>query len=300
VIVVIVNPKSAGGKTKRRWLKLRKRLPVDIQVWETKEPGHAMELARGALRTGASTLVAAGGDGTINEVVNGFFDGDTPISSEAVLGIIPMGTSSDLRRSLDLPLDENEALFVIQNGVPRQIDLMRVRYMSHAGVEETRYAVNMVSFGIGGAVAARVNRSRKLLGGKVSFTMATAAASLQQTPPKLTLTLDGNDPSEVVVTNVAVGNGQYHGAGMRVCPDAKLDDGVLDVTILGALSLPEMARNRSMLYDGTILNHPKVQAYRAKRVQAESQETVLIEIDGEPLGRLPIDIEVLPSALRVF
>src|SRR6476660_4823434 len=110
VIVAIVNPRSAGGKTKQRWTKLRKRFPAPIEVWETKAPGHAIELARGALTTGATTLIAVGGDGTINEVVNGFFDGDAPVSPEAVLGIVPMGTSSDLRRSLDLPADESEAL----------------------------------------------------------------------------------------------------------------------------------------------------------------------------------------------
>ena len=111
-------------------------------------------------------MVAAGGDGTINEVVNGFFEGDVPISAEAALGIIPMGTSSYLRRSLELPLDENEAAFVIQNGKPRPIDLMRVKYISHDGSAETRYAINLTSFGFGGAVAERVNQSRKLLGGK--------------------------------------------------------------------------------------------------------------------------------------
>jgi YegS/Rv2252/BmrU family lipid kinase len=300
VIVAIVNPKSAGGKTKKRWLKLRKRLPPDIQVWETKEPGHAIELARGALKTGASTLVAAGGDGTINEVVNGFFDGDTPISSEAVLGIIPMGTSSDLRRSLELPLDENEAAFVIQNGKPRLIDLMRVRYTRHEGGAETRYAINVTSFGFGGVVAERVNQSRKLLGGKASFMMSTARTALQQNASAVTLTFDGMEQPEVVITNVAVGNGQYHGAGMRVCPNAKMDDGLLDVTVIEAMKLSEMVASRAMLYDGTILNHPKVHSHQAMRIQATSRETTLIEIDGEPLGMLPIEIEMLPSAIRVF
>ncbi len=298
--IAIVNPKSAGGKTAQSWERVRKYLPIDAEIWHTKAPGHATELAVAALKTGAQTIIAAGGDGTINEVVNGFFEEDRLISMEAVLGIIPQGTGSDLRRSLELPSDPKEAAFIVGNGTPRMLDLMRVRYVTHEGQPGVRYAINMTSFGMGGEVAARMNRSLKTLGGKASFMIAAGVTRLEYSPRTVLVTLDETLKIETRITNVAVGNGQYHGAGMRVCPNARMDDGLLDVTVIGDLGLFEMSSRISMFYDGTILEHPKVQSHRAQHVHAESQETTLIEIDGEPVGKLPIEIQILPKTMRVL
>lgn len=294
-VVAIVNPGSANGKTAKIWERVRKLMPIDIQVWQTKARGHAIELTSAALKTGAQTVVAVGGDGTINEVVNGFFEDDRAISPEAVLGIIPQGTGSDLGRSLDLPLDAMEAAFIVNNGIPRFIDVMRVRCA--AGV---RYGINVTSFGLGGAVAARANRMSKAMGGKISFTIATGIATLVYSPRPVSITLDHERTIETRITNIAVGNGRYHGAGMLVCPGAKFDDGLLDVTVIGPMKLPEMAANRRILYNGKILEHPKIQSHRVRYLRAESSEPTLIEVDGESAGQLPIEIEVLPKALRIL
>src|SRR5262245_24737475 len=144
--VAIINPNSAGGRNSKSVGRLEQLLPEGTTVLRTNAPGHAIELTRDALRGGAQTVIAVGGDGTINEVVNGFFDGSSPISLSAVLGVVPNGTGSDFRRSLNLPSDWKEALFVITNGLPRPIDVMRIHFTGHDGSRGCRYALNLASF----------------------------------------------------------------------------------------------------------------------------------------------------------
>src|SRR5262245_2815147 len=297
--VAIVNPASAGGKTAMTWERVQKTLG-NIRVLKTAARGHATELTSAALKNGARTIIAVGGDGTINEVVNGFFSDGRLINAEAALGIVPAGTSSDLRRSLDLPLDQKEAASILRNGVPRPIDVMCVRYTDASGASATRYAINVTSFGISGLVAARAPRAAKGVGGRLAYLSAAAMAAFRFPGRRVVLILDGTNRIEERITNVAVGNGRYHGAGMRVCPNADLTDGLLDVTVIGYVGLFELLASARMLYNGRILDHPKVQSFRARHVQAESTEQTLIEIDGEPLGQLPMEIEVLPNALPIL
>lgn len=298
-IAAILNPTSGGGAAARIWHRVREYLPADVQVYRTSAPGHAIQLTVSALKAGAQTIVAVGGDGTIHETINGFFADERPISPQAVLGIIPAGTGSDLRRSLRLPLDVGEAALMIANGLARPVDLMRVRYTSHNGLPSTRFAINVTSFGMGGVVAARSHWLSKWLGGKAPFLIATMLTAAWHAGSRVTLVFDRMDPIEARVTNVVIGNGQYQGAGMWVCPDAKLDDGQLDVTVIRYLNGFEIVRDIRMLYDGKILEHPKVSSYRVRHIRAASPDTTFVEIDGEPLGRLPLEIEVIPSAIRV-
>ena len=130
--------------------------------------------------------------------------------------------------------------------------------------------------------------------------MATLQTALNFSGNSVTLKIDGSDATEEKITNVAVGNGQYHGAGMWACPGASINDGILDVTVIRYLSLFELLKGLPVLYNGSIYSHPKVKAYRARRVEANSKESTLIEIDGEPLGRLPIEISIVPNAIRVL
>jgi diacylglycerol kinase (ATP) len=192
-----------------------------------------------------------------------------------------------------------EAAMMIANGLARPVDLMRVRYTSHDGLPTTRLAINVTSFGMGGIVAARSNRFSKWLGGKAPYLIATTLTAAWHAGSRVTLAFDRMDPIEARVTNVVIGNGQYQGAGMRVCPDAKFDDGRLDVTVIRHLNGFEIVRDIRMLYDGKILQHPKVSAYRVRHIRAASPDTTFVEIDGEPLGRLPLEIEVIPGAIRV-
>lgn len=154
MIVAILNPKSANGNAAEVWARMRMHLPGPAETLESKAPGHGIELTRQAVKRGARTIVAVGGDGTINEVVNGFFEDDLPISSEAKLGIVPHGTGSDFKRILNLPFDEKKAAAVLHHGEPRLVDVLKVRYTTMDGSNALRYSINITSFGMGGAVAA--------------------------------------------------------------------------------------------------------------------------------------------------
>jgi YegS/Rv2252/BmrU family lipid kinase len=297
--VAIVNPKAAGG-TAAVWDRARRHLPSSIEVRETRAVGHGIGLAAEALKTGARIVIAVGGDGTINEVVNGFFEGEHLLAPDAVLGIVPHGTGSDFIRTLGLPADPKLAAEVICRGTAKSIDVGVVRYTSLGGVRASRYFVNVTSFGMGGAVAARAKRYSSVLGGKAGFLASTILTMLSFSGNQITLNLDQSKTIEATITNVAVGNGQFHGAGMWVCPQAIVNDGLLDVSVIHYLNIFELIRNISMLYNGRIFEHPKVEFYRVRHIVAQGDENALIEVDGEPLGKLPLEISILPSAIRVL
>ncbi len=291
MIVAIVNPQSGSGKAAESWAKVRACLPGEVDTFETRAPEHATELTRAAIKRGARTIVAVGGDGTLNEVVNGFFENEREISHEVRLGIVPHGTGSDFARILNLPVDEKKTAAVLHHGNPQLVDLLRVRYTAMDGSPALRYSINVTSFGMGGLVAARAKRS---------YLIAMLQTALTFRGNSVTLGIDATSAVKEKITNVAIWNGQFHGGGMWSCPGASINDGFLDVTVVRYLSLFEMLKGIPTLYNGSILTHRKVRAYRGNRVEATSAERVLIEVDGEPLGRLPVEISLVPHAIRVL
>jgi diacylglycerol kinase (ATP) len=298
-ITAIVNPAAGHGKALEAWAKVRAHLKCAVETVRTEGPGHATRLAAQALAQSADTIVAVGGDGTINEVVNGFFEQDRLISNRASLAIVPHGTGSDFIKMLQLPPDAEMAAAVIQAKNHRLLDLMKVRYTKLDGTPASRYAINITSFGMGAAVASRVNRSSKIFGRKMSFVLATVRTAMAFSGSCVSMCFDNSKTIHAEVTNVAVGNGKYQGAGMLSCPRAAIDDGVLDVTVVEFLPALQLLRNLPLLYNGKIYSHPKIQFHRVQSVRADSKKIILVEVDGETVGRLPIEISVMPQALRM-
>jgi diacylglycerol kinase (ATP) len=298
-ITAIVNPAAGHGKALEAWAKVRAHLKCAVETVRTEGPGHATRLAAQALAQSADTIVAVGGDGTINEVVNGFFEQDRLISNRASLAIVPHGTGSDFIKMLQLPPDAETAAAVIQAKNHRLLDLMKVRYTKLDGTPASRYAINITSFGMGAAVASRVNRSSKIFGRKMSFVLATVRTAMAFSGSSVSMCFDNSKTIHAEVTNVAVGNGKYQGAGMLSCPRAAIDDGVLDVTVVEFLPALQLLRNLPLLYNGKIYSHPKIQFHRVQSVRADSKKNVLVEVDGETVGRLPVEISIMPQALRM-
>ena len=250
---------------------------------------------------GSELVVAVGGDGTINEAANGFLSNDEPINPTARLGIIPMGTGGDFQRTLRLPSDFEQAVDVIAGGNVLPIDVGVAHFTGPDHRPAERYFVNLTSFGMGGAVSVRAKNFLTPLGGKIAFLYATLAVFLTYSAKRVRLTLDGVPlPDELSITNVAIGNGRYHGGGMHPCPEALLDDGLLDVTTIDHLNMFELIRDLPVLYSDDIYKHPKVNHHRAKTVLAESSETTLIELDGEAVGSLPLEARILPRRLPLL
>lgn len=302
-ITFIVNPNAAMGSTSREWPQI-KALARDrlgpFQPHLTTGPGDATELTRRALLEGAELVVCLGGDGTLNEVVNGFMAEDGPIRPEAMLGFIPRGTGCDFIKTVPIPRELNRALDVIMSSHARPIDLGRLTYMDHSGHRSHRYFHNITSFGLGGEVDERVNRTTKVFGGFVSFIWATLISILVYDKKRVHLKVDNCFDQRVLCWNVVVANGQYHGGGMWVAPEAAVDDGMFHVTVIGDFTLAEVFLNLPKLYNGKLLQLEKVSTLVGKRVQATSDQRVLLDVDGEQPGQLPVTIDIVPGAVSLI
>jgi YegS/Rv2252/BmrU family lipid kinase len=301
--VLVVNPRSQGGKTESAWPRLRETIREAYGAFEertTSQPGDATRLTREALRAGAELVVAVGGDGTINEVVNGFFDGEGPVRPGASFAVLPAGTGGDFVRTLGVPRDLRAAAEALRRAPERVIDIGRLRHARPDGSEALRHFVNIASFGISGLVDRYVNQSGKALGGKVSFALASLRAGLRYQNAAVRLEVDGAVKEGRIYT-VAVANGRFFGGGMKVAPAAELDDGAFDVVTMGDMSLGDMLLHGLDIYSGKHLRHPKVSVTRARRVRAEplGGAEVLLDVDGEQPGRLPATFELLPGGLKV-
>ena len=301
----VLNPRAAGGRAAKLWPKISQALEQRLGTVEplfTEHPDHATELTRQALARGYDLIIAIGGDGTANEVANGFLKDDQPINPNARVGFIPIGTGSDLQRTLGISSDVDEAAETIASGAPWPIDVGRATLVSHEGKPLSRYFVNLLSFGMGGDVSVRAKKNVfSGLSGKLAFLYGTAAVFLTYRGKKVRVILDGTPlPDELLIANIAVGNGRYHGGGMQPCPRAVMDDGLLEVTTIRHLGMFEFIRALPVLYSGDVYQHPKVDHFRATRIRAESDEITRVEVDGEGLGRLPLEITVLPRILPVL
>src|SRR5882672_2003358 len=178
--VLVVNPKSQGGRLGKRWAELAETIgrAFPFEPVMTAGPGDATRLAREALRGGAERVVAIGGDGTVNEVVNGFFDdGGAPIKPDASFALIPFGTGGDFRRTMNIPVDTADAAAVIAANHRKQIDVGKLQLTTRDGAKVLRMFANIASFGVSGVVDRLVNESGKKLGGKLSFALATVRAT---------------------------------------------------------------------------------------------------------------------------
>jgi len=299
--LIIVNPASAGGKTNRLWPEMASTIRAHFgpfAVAFTRGPGDGERIAGDEARQGRKFIIACGGDGTISEVANGILAS----GAAAELGILPCGTGSDFRRSLNIPARLADAAQALRTGRRRRIDVGQVRYMTEKGRMEQRYFVNVASFGMSSKVIERSKQSSELLGSKLSFAAATVQTALTFTKPEVWLEVDGHPVRRLRIANVCVSNGRYFGGGMKIAPDAKLNDGLFDVVAIGDLSRMEILANAYRLYTGTHLSLEKVGAARSARVKAgcvSDGVTVPIEVDGEVLGQLPASFEILPTALTV-
>jgi diacylglycerol kinase (ATP) len=301
-VVAIVNPQSADGTTGRRWPRTANLLREGVGAFETvftSGPDMATQATRAAVQAGASLVIAVGGDGTLNEVVNGFLDErGTALSAEAALGLLPAGTGGDFRRSVGIPADTRGAVRCLARAC-RQVDVGRLTYTTVDGGQGSRLFVNVASCGVSGLVDRYANRGSKRLGGKVSFVLASLRALSTYSDRRVRVRLDDGPTEEMAITSLAVANGQYFGGGMWVAPQAALDDGLLDVTVWSGFGFGAFVLRASRLYDGTHLTLPGVSNCRARKVVVESEEEVLLDVDGEQIGRVPATWEVLPGALRM-
>lgn len=302
---VILNPTAGSGGAARKRAAIVQALTVGgiaPEVAQTEGPGDAGRLVRAARRDRVECIVLVGGDGTLNDAVQGFLEPDGSVASGPDLGIIPSGTGGDFRRTFSLGDSVEEAAERVLKSSPRPLDLGLLSVTGDDGSRLRRAFINITSFGIGGLTDRIVNSSPKWMGGKAAFFTGTLRAMLVYKNAPVRVRVDGKVCLEAPIFNVALANGRYFGGGMMIAPDADPSDGLLDVVMLEDMSKVESALLSQHIYKGAHLGKPKVSIARGKVVEAEplaASTEVLVDMDGETPGRLPLRAEVAPGALRI-
>lgn len=310
---MILNPTAGAGRCGKEWPRVQRALAVasaryDLKV--TRKRGDAIGYAAEAIRQGATTVVAVGGDGTANEVVNGLFDSDdgedTPINPAVCLGYIALGTGRDFARALALPDDPVDAARSLlgPSAQTRTIDLGRAHFVGANGRLIRRYFLTGADLGLGAEIAAYVDTSGRWLkrgGGFAAYLLGAIRAIRAHRPSQLTIQIDDAPATSMRANIVYLANGPFTGGGMRIAPKASLGDGLLDVLVArGASRATLLFKLLPSIYRGTHLGHPSVDHCQARRVRVEPASRLLLQMDGEQLGRGPAELTVVPGALKVL
>jgi diacylglycerol kinase (ATP) len=301
---VIINPESNKGRTRKRWRHIKEALHTFLKEFKyefTEKPSQAIDISRAAIKDGSELIVAVGGDGTINEIANGFFDGKTLINPRTVMGIVPSGTGCDFIRSLNIPTNLKSALQVIIQAPSPAIDVGRARFLTHGGTFEERYFLNVADFGFGGEVIDRMNQNRAKRK-TASYLKSTLATFFLYKNKRIKIKIDGEEiPSDEYLIG-AISNGRIFGKGMKIAPYAQLDDEFFDIILVKGMKVWEFFRNVWKIYAGTHLSHPKISFIRGKKIETFPEfpdEDILIEVDGEQVGKLPATFEIVPRSISV-
>lgn len=302
---VIVNPMAAKGRMAKRWPWYRERMaavlgPLDVSF--TLRPGDATRWTRAAALKGCERFVVLGGDGSVNEVLNGMLATGVDASG-LVLWPMPAGTGNDSCRGLGVPLDPAEAIDALANRRTRLIDAMRIELQGLEGTPRTRHGLILVSFGAPATISRDASASRwmKRLG-RIAYYLATPPVVLRYAARTTRIAMDDSPVAERALFGGMIAGLPSGGGGMKLVPPALVDDGLLDMVELGRLGrLEALLQVMPRLYDGGHIGHPAVslrQGMRSIRLESDGAET-LVDVDGETLGRLPATVTVLPNAIRV-
>jgi diacylglycerol kinase (ATP) len=287
---IILNPKAGTAEQADIIIHHAAAACSALTLWETTGPGQARQLAATALRAGAELVVAAGGDGTINEVVNGL----AANFAQACLGILPLGTGNDLARTLALPLDPQLALPLLTTGVVRAIDLMKIE-TAHQVV----YGINVAAGGFTGQMNELLSEEMKASWGPLAYLRGAVSVLPNLTDYETSVSYDDGSAERVDALNIIVANGRTAAGGFIVAPTANPEDGLLDVVIVKTGSLFDVAGVAARLVVGNYLDSDQVLHRQARRVSVTSHPGMWFNVDGELFTQQPVTFTVLPRTLRV-
>lgn len=297
-VLVIANPRSRAGATAERLPQIERALRrqgIPYELVCTQQHGHASEIARRG--RDKDVIAVVGGDGTLNEVSQAYLDAPGPD-----LAIIPSGSGGDFRKTFDLSESLDSAAAQIRFGTRKAVDLGVIEAFDHVGRPITRAFLNIASFGVGGAVAELVNATPKWLGGRATYFLGTLRALASYKNVEVRLRVDGAPFYEGRVFAVAIANGRYFGGGMKIAPHADPTDGKLEVVVLGDMGRTDVLALAPKIYSGAHLGAAYVSLAGGAVIEAEPLHTwskVLIDLDGEGPGRLPLKATVRPGAVTM-
>jgi diacylglycerol kinase (ATP) len=299
---VIVNPFSARGQTEKRWETIKAAIRSHFREFKyifTEKPRQATDIARELLQQGFDLLIGVGGDGTLNEISNGFFHAQSglAINGEAAVGIIPSGTGSDFIRFMKVPREFEKSAAHIKNSANKKIDIGKITY-GGPGNNKTQYFINVADFGLGAEVIRKISGVKSGQRGAFTYYRGLLSTMMNYRSKKVKLTLDDNRQLQGEYLIGAVANGRIFGGGMVIAPQAEPDDGYFDLVLIESMKKLEILANSRLLYSGTIAKNPKVHILRARNIKVESPDEVHIEYDGEMGEKLPAEFSIVEKALN--
>jgi diacylglycerol kinase (ATP) len=286
-ISVILNP-SAGSAAGLDDIVTRIGRLRGAEIRLTSKPGSAARLAKTALRKGRELIIAAGGDGTLNEVINGIGEN----LGDAAVGLIPLGTGNDFARTIGVPADIEEAIDLIRAGETRPVDLVRVTS------DAVRYFVNVSAGGFSGLVNEKLTAEMKKTWGPLAYLRSAAAALPELRGYQTTLAFDNAESLRIELYNVVVANGRYVAGGTLIAPEASIDDGLLDIVLIPKRPATELAVLAAQVALGTHLSSETIVFRRASKLTVNSSPGMWFNVDGELVGNEPARFEILSRALR--
>jgi diacylglycerol kinase (ATP) len=300
---LILNPAAGNGRAGREWPVRAERLRaagIAFRQMVTCGPGDATLLARQAIAEGAARLIVVGGDGTLNEVVNGYLDADGNVVQDApALAVVPLGTGSDFAHGLDIS-GETAAIEVLTTGRPHPLDLGLATYRDTQGHEATRAFVNVADFGLGPETSELIARGSKRLG-PAAYLYGALRAIAAFTPTPIRVEVDGATVYDGLSGMAVVANGSHFGGGMQVAPSASLDDGAFDIFVLDCASRRTLVTEiLPRIYRGTHISHAAIRQARGRTVKIDAAKPFPLEVDGEIVGTTPAQFSLMPGALRVL
>lgn len=287
-----MNPAAGRGRAPRLWKRVADRLRargVEVRTYRTERPGDGARMTGEAIGAGFGTIVAAGGDGTVHEVANGFLVGDR-VRTDARLAVLPAGTGVDFARNVRVRRGVVPAADRLLGGREMRIDV---------GLAEKRLFVNFAETGLGAAVVAREREFGDAWPGRASFLLAALRAAMDEDNIAMRIAVDGDSVYAGPVVSAIVANGRYFGGGMKIAPGASMDDGLFDVFVLGDFTRLELASQIWKIYPGVHVGHRKVLWRRGARVEIAPSRATQLDLDGELNGPGPYRLEISPAALRV-
>lgn len=302
-IKLIINPAAGNGKGRKKWPHLHKMVNTTLQDFSyefTQQSGDAVQIAKRALSEGIETIVAVGGDGTVSEVVNGFFENGKALNPKAKLGVIHLGTGGDFVKTVAAKTPHKTMLELIRAGSATPVDVGQITCHTPDGKKINRYFINAANAGFGGTLVQRVNKAGKRLGSFLTYLNGLMTTFFVYKNRPIHIKIDDFFRRELLALDIIVANGQYLGGGMWGAPNAKLNDGLFDVVLIGNILKREVVNNIAKLYNGRLINHRKVESLQGKKIILSAGEETLIDADGEVVGCLPAAFEIIPGALNII
>lgn len=299
---VIVNPNAGKRKGEKDWLEIAAQLTaagIEFVSVFTEHRGHAVMLIRKYIENGYRNIIVVGGDGTLNEVVNGIFTQAHVPTDKVVLAMIPVGTGNDWCRMFNIPGDYKQAIKLITKRKIFIQDTGTIKYISSEGSEKTRYFINMAGMGFDALVAKKTNKQKDLgQSNPMSYVVNILASLFLYTSTKVSILLDGEKINSDIFS-MSVGICQYNGGGMKQAPGALPDDGLFDMTLIKPIGKFKIIRNIIKLFDGSFTKLPEVSTFRSSKIIIHSEPPMYMEADGESLGHTPFVFNILPQSLYV-